>query len=364
MDFPRTVDEITPEWLTQVLRESGVNDGVSVASFEATNVGDTAGVAGVVTRLELLYNRTTLDAPSSVIVKQAVADDEMRAITAPLNHIEARFFNELASSSGFPTPRSYFSESDRESGYVVHVLEDLGHLRPANPVRDVELPDAQSALRSLAIMHARWWNDGRLLDHQWLRALDQPETIDWIMSGYGQNLDGFLRVAEGHIPIGIEEIANKLRPAASRMYADFAKPPFTLIHGDFKPANLFFDDSSTKQPVVAFDWQLAGRSNAADDLAQFITLGFSTETRRVHERQLLAEYHSQLVDGGVEDYSYDELIEHFRIALLARLPIRLTVIAKFGENMIKTEEGRKTFFSMVERLQTLIDWNCDEVIPK
>ncbi len=23
MDFPRTVDEITPEWLTQVLRESG-----------------------------------------------------------------------------------------------------------------------------------------------------------------------------------------------------------------------------------------------------------------------------------------------------------------------------------------------------
>jgi len=23
MDFPRTVEEITPEWLTQVLRESG-----------------------------------------------------------------------------------------------------------------------------------------------------------------------------------------------------------------------------------------------------------------------------------------------------------------------------------------------------
>ena len=23
MDFPRTVDEITPEWLTRVLRESG-----------------------------------------------------------------------------------------------------------------------------------------------------------------------------------------------------------------------------------------------------------------------------------------------------------------------------------------------------
>jgi hypothetical protein len=38
MDFPRTIDEITPEWLTRVLRESGAIDGTNVESFEATNI--------------------------------------------------------------------------------------------------------------------------------------------------------------------------------------------------------------------------------------------------------------------------------------------------------------------------------------
>jgi|GEM_PF-1682691 hypothetical protein len=38
MDFPRTIDEITPEWLTQVLRESGAIRDAGVESFESTQL--------------------------------------------------------------------------------------------------------------------------------------------------------------------------------------------------------------------------------------------------------------------------------------------------------------------------------------
>ena len=42
----------------------------------------------------------------------------------------------------------------------------------------------------------------------------------------------------------------------------------------------------------------------------------------------------------------------------------MTLIASMGKNMTSTDEGRKTFHSMIDRPQTLIDWNCEEVIPK
>ena len=43
MDFPRTVDEITPEWLTRVLRESGAIREAAVQSFETTDIGFDTG---------------------------------------------------------------------------------------------------------------------------------------------------------------------------------------------------------------------------------------------------------------------------------------------------------------------------------
>ena len=38
MDFPRTSDEITPEWLTRVLRESGAISDATVESFVFENI--------------------------------------------------------------------------------------------------------------------------------------------------------------------------------------------------------------------------------------------------------------------------------------------------------------------------------------
>ncbi|MDA1279235.1 MAG: hypothetical protein O3B95_04240, partial [Chloroflexi bacterium] len=119
-DIPRTVDEITPEWLTKVLRDSGAVREACIESIEVSNVGDSAGVAGLVSRFELSYNVAEPDAPTTIITKQAVADDEKRALGARMNHIEVQFYRQLAASSGLRAPRSYYSDGEEESGYIVH----------------------------------------------------------------------------------------------------------------------------------------------------------------------------------------------------------------------------------------------------
>ena len=46
MEFPRTVDEITPEWLTQVLRASGAITDTSIVSFSPAEIGVGRGAGG------------------------------------------------------------------------------------------------------------------------------------------------------------------------------------------------------------------------------------------------------------------------------------------------------------------------------
>ena len=62
-------------------------------------------------------------------------------------------------------------------------------------------------------------------------------------------------------------------------------------------------------------------------------------------------------------YSYDEFVEDARSTLLrviSTVVIASPSIAKIGES----EAGLQWIVNVLERLETLIDWNCDEVIPK
>jgi len=55
-NFPRTVDEITPEWLTQVLRASAVTERANVVAFQPESIGTDAGFARVLNRLHLEFD--------------------------------------------------------------------------------------------------------------------------------------------------------------------------------------------------------------------------------------------------------------------------------------------------------------------
>ena len=76
MDFPRTVDEITPEWLTQVLRESGAIDGAKVESFVFEDIGG-QGAWSEVRRIVLEYETTETAAPPSLVAKIGFQSDAM-----------------------------------------------------------------------------------------------------------------------------------------------------------------------------------------------------------------------------------------------------------------------------------------------
>ena len=92
MDFPRTVDEITPEWLTQVLRESGAIQKSTVESFDIEPIGVGMGTVGILKRLVLQFDVHEPNAPGSVVAKFSPIEESKREFFKRLNTREYQFY--------------------------------------------------------------------------------------------------------------------------------------------------------------------------------------------------------------------------------------------------------------------------------
>jgi len=269
------------------------------------------GFASAVVRIRLHYDGHEPAAPKSLIAKFPTPDVGMRRIAhaAGAYEREVRFYRELAGSAGLRVPRCHAAEFDESSGDFVLLLEDVV-AAPMNG-HDISLERARAVVHRLARFHATFWNSPTLA------ALRPPEEraeklvalfLESLVSeraaleSYGQNIT---RTA---LAIGASLRDGPRAPNSTRGAR-------TLVHGDLRPENLLSTGPGCEDFVV-IDWQtLRVAESGATDLARFIVSGLSVEQRRSTEAHLLSAYHRTLVDLGIEDLGWDELLAQYRGAL-------------------------------------------------
>ena len=114
------------------------------------------------------------------------------------------------------------------------------------------------------------------------------------------------------VPAGLSEIADLVEPPIAALRDRLAQSPTTLLHGDVRADNAFFDADGVK----LIDWQAVREGRGAYDLAYFISTSLSEETRRNHQDSLISSYVETIASRGVEGYGMSECLEDFRWALL------------------------------------------------
>lgn len=364
-DFPRTVDEITPEWLTRVLRDKGVIDKSTVESVSASVLD--GGAASQVYKLVIEYDSDAERAPNNLVAKVAHQNPETRSLVDDLDLYETEilFYQHFGAAVGIAVPTVYFSSYDSAAGEMMLLQEDLSNLRSVASGVDCSFDDAVKAFDAAAGLHAKWWGDESLFDIPWLIDYSDEAYATSLSEKYSPHIDRFVESAGSYLPSGVEQILRDLAPKYAEVVAHSGIRPVTLNHGDYKPANIFFDDSEdAENPIVAFDWQVVQRGRSGLDLGQFFLTSFNNDTRTAIEKQLVTGYHNALLDKGVTDYSMDELYFDIQVGLLSRIPLRTLALVLGAEKQLATEAGTANFASMCDRLQVLVDWNCDELIPK
>jgi len=330
-------ERVTPEWITQALRQRGVDAVVERATMESVGTGQVAEAR----RFHLTYRGVpSPQAPASLVGKfpstDAVAVETGKKMK--LYRAEVMFYRELAHRARIRTPFPYVAEISEDDDFVL-LFEDLAPATVGDQMRGCTVDEARRALAEASMLHAAFWNDQELAKHPWLsippgaQGLYTTELIESSWAYFKKTYPGALEPEVAHVcEKYVRNHAWWNRPR---------QPPKVFSHNDFRPDNMMFPPDGGRIAVV--DWQTSSFLGTGMDPAYFLGAVFPREVRRAHERELLRGYHDDLLRYGVSGYDFDHLMNDYRHYSFAQLAVAIaaTVIVK------RTERGDRLFIHMI-----------------
>jgi len=329
LPIPSGPGALTTAWLTDALAAGKVIKRARVIAFVVESPGEGAGLYGQTVRVVLQYDRAEAGAPPSLIAKFSAATQQLRAAASPAYAKEIRFYREVAQRRDLPTPACYFAEIDRESHWHIILLQDLAPARAGNRLAGCSPAQAHLAVRHIAAFHAAWWEHPLLSAMQWLPDPDFGQNADAQQTQYESWWPRFLeKIGDAPLPDPIRAIGERFGPHRAAIERHlFNAPPRTLLHGDYHLGNLLFASEQGGVPFAVIDWQMLRRGRGVRDVTYFLSENLLAADRRAMEKDLLADYHRLLVEGGVSGYTFDECLADYRLSLLQRLRALVSTIA-------------------------------------
>ncbi len=359
--LPRSIEALTPDYLTDALREGGALPHGRVSAVASEPVGQGVGLLCQLARLALTYDGAPAEAPATLIAKLPSADEQTKGMANAFGFYakEVRFYRELASQVSLPAPACYFSALEEATGDFVLLLEDLASARIGDQLRGCTLEEARLLLRELATLHAAWWNSPRLAELDWVPDSGSPINKAGLTL-YPLAWPAFVERFGKETPPELLTIGERLGQHVNQILDRFCQGPRTLCHGDYRADNFFFAAEPGQPPLRVIDWQIAVRAVGTYDVGYFLTQSVEVPLRRAHELELLGLYYRTLREGGVQGYSFGDLITDYRWTALFCFAYP---VMGGGLADLANERGVALARAMLQRsAAAILDWQAGELI--
>ena len=229
----------------------------------------------------------------------------------------------LVPLQGKLSPRLFSGTSVTNGSDGLLLLEEIREGRNRDQLRGLTWPEIASAARSIARIHARFWNSSALR-----QSKDLPRHYYMRAHEIRRHLPGFLRWAKlsSKERVLFRILPQKVSAALSR----FRRQPVTLVHGDLRSDNIFYGRNSVK----FIDWGLALAGNALFDLARLAGGSARKPLSLLQHVDLCKIWHTELLRHGVRNYPLHQAWQDYRDAILLTLSIPVTnapTLAKFSD---------------------------------
>lgn len=301
--IPATIDDVNAAWVAEAT-------GLAVTDIGIELIGVGIGVSSAVYRLTL----TGTDVPDTLVLKLAALDEAAVFTSSMLTMYvkEVKFFDELAGQSPIRVPKGYGGACAPEGAPYYLFMEDMGGHRVVDQLDGMTMADAEQAVDELAKWHAQFW--GKAAHHE---STGAALSIDAdIYKGVLPVVfaEGWEKIqAEMEVSPTIADVAPRWIAKLNDMLDGLATAPTTVVHGDYRADNIFFDADGK---VVLLDFQLTGGATGAYDLAYFVTQSLLPEVAATNEQALFDRYVAGLIAAGVPEAETGRLWEDYRVAAL------------------------------------------------
>ena len=319
LSIPNTLNDITPQWLTEALCLPETSLDVVVTSLRIEPIAELS-CAGQLARLYFSFSQSQLTLPNTLVVKLHAPDEPLRVKTRPFtpDKREILFYQQLVDEIPLRTPQCYYSAMNVADGKYVRILEDLAPAKVGDQIRGSTTEETALALRAIAGFHAHWWNSEKIKAFDWLTSVttDADSASRWILNQYREAFPIFVDKTGALLTDAVKTFGEQLPEKLTRK-SPFEKPPRTLVHGDFRLENVFFGASLGEPGFAVIDWQDVSCGEGVSDVAWFIGGCLKiTPKRQAEEWQLLKIYHETLEANGVSGYTFDACWKDYRCAIL------------------------------------------------
>lgn len=219
--------------------------------------------------------------------------------------VEAAFYQQVAPTlleRGLAIATPFLAEHnlDGNGGSMHLVLSDLREEYPRQN-RPMDLAHAKAALSWLATLHGSYWQ--RPIPEQLWR-----QGTFWQLDTRHEELEA------------MEPEWRELQRAAQKISDALEESKFsTLVHGDFKGANICFNESNAAPKAAAYDFQYCGGGDGMKDVAYLLCSTVQGKVVQLHEEELLQHYHSELIaqlpPQAAEEYSIEIMKRRLDLAI-------------------------------------------------
>ena len=310
------ITQVTPEWLSGVLRENG-----RLPQGEAVNVTCTKQkktFTSTVTHLEASYSvDTPQTAPRRLFLKMSRSPAEPGDFDEDHFRKEVDFYTVVALAMPHPSSIPCNSAVYSSEEAACHLLLDdvaQTHFQTEHPLPPSD-DQCERAINRLAQFHAFWWDHPRLG-----KDIGDFPTRDERKKGYSD--------AQKHTHDFMDFLGDRLSTARRDVYdAVLEALPhlserqqqmknITLVHGDAHLWNFVFPRDRAANDVYMIDWQFWHPTIGGTDLAFMIAREWYPERRRRLEERLIKQYHRVLLECGVTGYDWIACWRDYRLSVI------------------------------------------------
>lgn len=346
-NVPYSLVEVTPEWLTEVMREAGLLDEESVIQAKQNKLSEGVGFNGELARLELEYSSNATSAPSTMVVKiPTTSKNRILGQTMGLYEKEIRFYRDLSNKLEINTPQHYCSALDiaddpdeileRLEGlnklpmwligvlskaatwfvgktprrYVL-LIEDLSAHRMGDQNTGCNRQDTEQIIELMAKLHAQFWDDNELKSTSWIAPTSSTSKVLHSMF-----LPARRNIRNSDLGENQRELAEWLTENGVQISDTLGGETPTLLHGDVRLDNICFDDEL--HSLTLMDWQTMQAGPPGMELAYFVSATLPASSAEQEVNELISLYHQKFTEaGGV--ITLDRLKWQYQLAMLAML---------------------------------------------
>src|SRR5262245_58019940 len=187
MKHPKTIEEISAPWLTDVLRGAGILRRATVRAVEVHAIGQGVGFLSGRARVAIRYDQAEEGAPATVVVKLPSSIKEGMDFAESMHAYEReiRFYREVAPRTPIRVPRMFATIMEPADNVFILVMEDLKGLTVGDQVIGMSRAQVLAAVQTIAPLHALWWNGDQRQALPWVPCVERqlamlsltPETI-------------------------------------------------------------------------------------------------------------------------------------------------------------------------------------------